>query len=210
MEKWNFYDQAAALIPFNLRGYSGKVAVYYGVNNDPIRVGMDSVPGLSNVLEMTYGYPIIHARIQEYEGSGYRTFCGWLQIVRSNYFDIQNGKMSPVNAFVTIDLAPSLSEVDVPFLSLGFLPELFDAPCLNLGTHAELHWTADAFLASMPMKSREEGISWLSGFQWGYTENALPDQKPTPLPLKITDSQVWNDYLPYLHQQYPGWKFNSA
>jgi len=210
MGHWNFYDKTAEVIPFNLRGYDGKVAVYYGVNDDPVRAGMDSIPGLNNVLDMTYGYPVIHARIQEYEGSGYRTFCGWLQVITSVYIDEQNGKRVEANKIFSVDIAPTFNESDLPFFSSGFMPELFDAPCLNLGNHTELHWTADAFLTSIPIKSRDEGVTRLLGFRWGYSENNTPDQKPKPIPLQVTDAQVWNDHLPFLQEKYSNWKFNNG
>jgi len=210
MEHWNLYDRAAESIPFNLRGYDGKVAVYYGINDDPIKAGMDSIPGLDRVLDLTHGYPVIHARIQEYEGFGYRTFCGWLQVITSVYFDSQDGEMVETNKIFSVDIAPTFGESDVPFFSSGFSPELFDAPCLNLGNHSELYWTADAFLTSIPIKSRDEGISRLLGFRWGYSENNIPDQKPTPFPLEITNAQVWNDHLPFLQEKYSNWKFNNA
>ena len=54
MNDWNFHDQAAGLIPFDLRGYKGNVAVYYGINEDPIRAGVDSIPGLSSVVDLTH------------------------------------------------------------------------------------------------------------------------------------------------------------
>lgn len=210
MAHWNLYDQFAASIPFTLRGYNGNVVVYYGVNDDPVKAGMDSIPGLDKVLDLTYGYPVIHARIQEYAGSGYRTFCGWLQVITSAYFDIQDGEMVQTNKIFSVDIAPTFGESDVPFFSSGFMPELFDAPCLNLGNHTELSWTADAFLVSIPIKSRDEGITRLLGFRWGYRENNIPDQKPTPFSLEITDTQVWNAHLPFLQKQYPNWKFNTA
>ena len=83
MNNWSFYDCAAELIPFNLKGYNGKVSVYYGVNDDPIKVGFNSLPGIPFDIQLSRGYPIIHARIETYAGSGYRMFCGWIQIVTS-------------------------------------------------------------------------------------------------------------------------------
>ncbi len=47
MNNWSFYDSVTGLIPFKLKGYNGKVSVYYGVNDDPIKVGFDSLPGIT-------------------------------------------------------------------------------------------------------------------------------------------------------------------
>jgi hypothetical protein len=210
MSTWAFYDKATALIPFTLKGYNGKVAVYYGVNDDPIRVGFDSLTGLNFDIDQCRGYPVIHARIESYDGSGYRMLCGWIQIVTSVYLDSHDRENAHEKTFVSIDVAPSLDEANIPFASFGISPQLFDAPCLNLGNYAELRWTADTFLTTMPIRSRNEEISRLLGFRWGYTETNIPDQAPRLLPLEVTDTQVWNSHVPFLQKQYSDWRFRSA
>jgi hypothetical protein len=210
MTNWPFYDRAAKFISFNLRGYSGKVAVYYGINDDPIKVGFDFLAGLNFNIDLSRGYPVIHARIESYEGSGYRTFCGWIQIVTSVFLDSHDKEISQAKTFVSLDIAPSFRESDIPFASLGNLPQLFDAPCHNLREYAELYWTADTFLTTIPTRSRDEGISWLLGFRWGYVESDVSDQKPVLLPLEVTDAQAWNRHIPYLLKEYNSWMFNSA
>ena len=210
MSTWPFYDRVTELIPFNLKGYNGKVAVYYGVNDDPVRVGFDSLTGLNFDIDLCRGYPVIHARIESYEGSGYRMLCGWIQIVTSVYLDSHDREKAHKTTFVSIDVAPSLDEASIPFAAFGISPQLFDAPCLNLGKHAELSWTADTFLTTIPIRSRNEEISWLLGFRWGYNENDIPDEEPKLLPLAVTDAQVWNTNLPYLQVQYGDWMFKRA
>jgi hypothetical protein len=210
MDNWSFYDRATMLIPFNLKGYNGKVSVYYGVNDNPIKVGFDSLAGLNFDIDGCRGYPVMHALIESYEGSGYRTFCGWVQIVTNVYFDSHNREESRTETFVSMDVAPAFQESDIPFASYGNMPQLFDAPCLNLGKYAELRWTADTFLTSIPTRSRDEEVSWLLGFRWGYLEKDIPNEKPTLLPLEVTEPQVWNKHLPYLREQYRSWKFKNA
>lgn len=209
MNEWSSHDGTAASIPFRLKGHHGKVAVSYGRNDDPVKAGFDSLPGLNFDLDRCRGYPVMHARIENYEGSGYRTFCGWIQIVTNIYLDSHDTEQAKPETFVSIDVAPAFQEVDIPFASYGNLPQFFDAPCLNLGGYAELRWTADTFLTSIPTRSRDEEISWLSGFRWGYTENDIPGESPTLLPMEVTDAQVWNNHLPYLREQYRSWKFKS-
>ena len=210
MCNWSFYESVTKVIPFNLKGYKGKVSVYYGVNDDPIRAGFDSLPQIGFDINLCRGYPIIHARIEDYEGSGYRMFCGWIQIVTSVYLDAGDNKKTRSETFVATDIAPAFEEAEMPFASYGYLPQLFDAPCLNLGDYAELRWTADTFLTTVPMRSRDEEISWLLGFRWGYIENDIPDEKPILLPLEITNEQIWNDHAAYLRQQYGQWRFKNA
>jgi hypothetical protein len=210
MNNWTFHDRETATIPFWLKGYDGRVSVYYGVNEDPVKVGFDSLPGLNFDIDMCRGYPVMQARIENYEGSGYRTFCGWIQVVTNTYLDSHNREKAKPETFVSLDIGPAFQESDIPFASFGNLPQFFDAPCLNLGKYAELRWTADTFLTSIPARSRNEEISWLLGFRWGYIENDIPGQKPALLPIEITDPQVWNNHLPYLREQYGNWKFKDA
>lgn len=210
MRNWSFYDSVTALIPFNLKGVNGTVSVYYGVNDDPVKVGFDALPGIRFNIDLCHGYPIIHARIEDYEGSGYRMFCGWIQIVTSVYVDARDSQNARSETFVSADVAPAFDANDMPFATYGYLPQLFDAPCCNLGDHTALRWTADTFLTTVNVRSRDEEISWLSGFRWGYVENDIPGEKPIPLPLEITDEQVWNHHVTYLRKQYSQWSFKSA
>jgi hypothetical protein len=210
MSSWSFYDKVAESIPFSLKGYSGKVSVFYGVNDDPTKVGFDSLSGLNFDIDRSRGYPVMHARIESYEGSGYRTFCGWLQIVTNVYFDSHDREKSMPETYVSMDVAPAFQESDIPFASYGHLPQLFDAPSLNLGKYAELRWTADTFLTSIPTRSRDEEVSWLLGFRWGYIETNNPNEKPWLLPLEVTDFDVWNKHLPFLREQFNGWNFKNA
>jgi hypothetical protein len=117
--------------------------------------------------------------------------------VTSVYLDSRDRKKARSETFVSADVAPSFHEADAPFSSYGYLPQLFDAPCLNLGNYVELSWTADTFLTTVPVRSRDEEISWLLGFRGGYVENDILDEKPTLLPLEVTDGQVWNKHLAY-------------
>ncbi len=133
MNNWSFYDNVTALIPFNLKGKNGKVSVYYGVNDDPIKVGFDALPGIPFDINVSRGYPVINARIEDYAGSGYRMFCGWIQIVTSVYLDARDSQNTRSETFISADIAPCFAENDSPFATYGYLPQLFDAPCLQSG-----------------------------------------------------------------------------
>ncbi len=208
MDTWSLYRQPATLIPFALHGRSGSVAVYYGPDDDPLKVGFDSLPGLGFLLGLCPGYPVMHAIIEHYAGFGYRTLCGWVQIVTNEYRDRER---SAPQRFVSVDLAPAMRSSDSPYACFGNLPAFFDAPCYNLGEHAELKWVADTFLVTVPMRSREEEITWLAGFRWGYSEYEASSHKPVSLlPLEVTGADVWNGHLPFLRVEYSTWKFRSA
>ena len=210
MEKWSLYTRPAAVIPFTLAGCAGQVAVYYAANDDPRCAGFDALAGLPFDINLCRGYPVVHARIEEYAGTGYRTFCGWIQLVTR----VDVASHHPAQALsvtsTSVDLAPSLEEAGMPWCSYGNLPQLFDAPCRNLGPSAELRWTADTFLTTVPGRSRGEGIAWLLGFRWGYTETDIPGQAPALWPLEVTGADAWNAHLPALRRAYPAWPFREA
>ncbi len=210
MASWALYDQVAQTIPFSLNGRDGKVAVYYGVNDDSVRAGFDAIPGVSFPIELCLDYPVIHAEIDSYAGSGYRTFCGWIQIVtRDCRRTAEDGDSRYAEA--SIDLAPSIEPLGMPFASYGPAPQLFDAPCLNLGDNYELKWIADSFLTTVPARSRDLGIERLLSFRWGYVEYDERAQKPvTLLPLEVTGPEAWNAHLPLLEREFPKWRFSRA
>jgi len=210
MSTWSFGHEATKRIPFVLHGCRGHVAVDYGKNDDPVRAGFDILPGLGFSIALCRGYPVMQATIEDYEGSGYRTFCGWIQIVTDEFRDHDQGK-TIVERFVSVDVAPSMRESGIPFACFGYLPQLFDAPCHNLGKHAELTWVADTFLTTVPARSNKEEISWLLGFRWGYMEYDPAEQKPVALlPLEITGADVWNSRLPFLRKEFATWQFKNA
>lgn len=208
--KWSFYDAPAASIAFSTRGYHGKIAVYYGSNDNPHQVGYDFLPGVSFDINLCRGYPLLHARIEHYEGAGIRALFGWIQLVTGVRTPAQGAENAQPTTEISIDISPALSESDLPFYSFGSLPQVFDAPCLNLGADAELLWTADTFLTTLPIRSRAEEIAWLAGFRWGYRETDIFGQKPVLLPLEITAGLAWNAHLPFLQAEYPHWRFQAA
>jgi len=209
MDDWSLHNRIAESIPFKLKGHDGKVSVFYGSDDDPIKAGFDSLAGLNIDIDRCHGYPVMHARIESYGGSGYRTICGWVQIVTNIYFDSHDTEKAKSETFVSMDVAPVFQDTNIPFAAYGNLPQIFDAPCLNLRQYAKLRWIADTFLTSVPTRSRDEEVLWLLGFRWGYIETDIPGDRPELLPLEVTDAQVWNKHLPYLREQHRSWKFKT-
>jgi hypothetical protein len=195
-------------IPFTLNDRSGSVTVSYGRNEDPVSAGFDSIPNLGIDIALSVGYPVIQAAIDAYDGSGYRTLCGWIQVITNTYYDSYDAGKVPAGTLASADLLPSMRDLESPFASFGNLPQLFDAPCRNLSGHAQLRWVADTFLTTVPMRSREEQICRLLGFRWGYTEYDTPEVRPASLlPLEVTGAEAWNDLLPFLKTKFPKWRF---
>ena len=191
-------------IPFEHNGRRGTVAVTYGVTGDPRVSGFDILPGMKFDVAQCRGYPTIAGVIDSYEGTGYRTLCGWIQIVTG----VRTASGKPSETSISVDMLPAMGGIPMPFMSMGNLPQMFDAPCRNLNGYDSLHWTADTFLTTVPIRSRDESIHRLLGFRWGYTENADTVHHPVmPLPLTVTTAQEWNALLPTLRKDYASWQF---
>lgn len=204
-------ESRPTFIPFTLAERSGRLAVTYGVTEDPVAAGFDVVPGIPFDIKLCRGYPNIHAVIDTYGGSGYRGFCGWIQVITGKRYRAVDDNKPPAQVEVDIDRLPAVADIDMPFAALGHLPEWFDAPCRNLNGYKRLHWTADTFLTTIPIRSRKESIRRLAGFRWGYAEYDPAAHRPVaPLPLEVTDREAWNGLLPFLRKASPGWRFTAA
>ncbi len=205
------YPRVKKRIPFRLNGRSGSVTVSYGKNEDPESAGFGIIPGINFDIALCRGYPAILAVIDTYNGWGYRTFCGWVQVITGSYYDSYDPARAPTKTTVSADMAPSMEDLGSPFAAFGNLPQLFDAPCKNLYGHARLRWVADTFLTTVPIRSRDEEITRLLGFRWGYIEYDTPKQRPVKvLPLEVTGAEVWNRLLPFLRKRFPKWRFANA
>lgn len=195
-------------VPFTHFDRDGELTVRYAVTVDPAAVGFDVIPDLGLNAEQCRGYPTIHAVIERYGGAGYRAICGWIQIVTAHYYRSGSEDDSPAETSASIDQFPSMIGIDMPFAIVGFLPELFDAPCGNRNGYARLRWTADSFLTSVPLKSRTEPIRCLAGLRWGYlSESAGSNSHVSPLPLSVTGAHAWNAHLPLLRRRFHDWRF---
>lgn len=198
-------------IPFTLEGKSGRLAVTYGVTEDLVAAGFDAVPGIPFDIRLCRGYPNIRGVIDTYDGSGYRGLCGWIQVITGKRYRAVDDNAAPADTSVDVDKLPSIAGIDMPFAVFGYLPEWFDAPCRNLNGYKRLHWTADTFLTTLPLRSRNESIRRLAGFRWGYIEYDPAASRPVSLlPLEITNADAWNGLLPFLRKASPGWRFAVA
>jgi hypothetical protein len=195
-------------IPFILAGKAGRIAVTYGQTDDPAAAGFDCIPGLPFDITLCRGYPNVHAVIEAYGGSGYRGLCGWIQVVTGERY--HTGSVHADTA-MDVDRLPSIAAMNMPFAAFGYLPEWFDAPCRNLNGYERLRWTADTFLTTIPIRSRNENVQRLAGFRWGYLEYDLATRRPVSmLPLAVTGAGAWNGLLPFLRKASPGWHFGAA
>ena len=197
-------------IPFVLHGVHGKLAIEYGPSQDPIEAGFAVLGDLGFDIGLCRGYPMLVARIDEFGATGYRSVCGWMQIVTRHDRDSHAAGSATVATSSSIDLPPAFEGLGLPFAVYGSLPQFVDAPCRNLNASAELRWVADTFLVSPPLRSRGGPIERLAGFRWGYVETDRSSEPPTLLPLEVTGPEAWNRHLEYLRRTFPDWIFSAA
>jgi len=203
--------EQTTFIPFTLAGRAGRLAVTYGATESPVAAGFDVIPHLSFDIAQCRGYPHVRAVIDRYGGSGYRGLCGWIQVVTGKRYRAGSGDPTPADTSRDVDKLPSIGDMNMPFAVFGYRPEWFDAPCRNLNGYERLHWIADTFLVTIPIRSRSESLHWLAGFRWGYVEYAPVTRRPVSLlPLQVTAAAAWNELLPFLRKDSPGWRFAAA
>lgn len=181
----------------------------YQANDSVKRSGFDLLQNVGFDVNMCKGYPVLHARITDYKGTGYRTACCWIQTITGSYYTDLDSKTESYQS-VDIDVSPLLKKAGIPFFAYGYLPEVYDAPCNNLGIAPKLKWVADTFLTTMPSPINNNVIGYLLGFRWGYIEyDDSGKRKVEMLPLEITDATVWNNFIPKLQGDFPGFAFEE-
>jgi hypothetical protein len=178
------------------------------VTEDPVASGYDAMPGMHLDIALCRGYPTIEGVVESYEGSGYREFCGWIQVVTNKRYRSGDESAAATETDQGIDRFPSMMDINTPFVSYGMFPKLFDAPCRNLNGFAQLRFVADTFLTTAPLRSRDEPIERLLGIRWGYAEYDDASHRPiAPFPLAVTGPEAWNSMLPLMKQKFPDWRF---
>lgn len=69
---------------------------------------------------MALGFRVVQASVA-YEGEGYAAVMGWVQVVRYRLEDANEH-------VIVFDVAAQMTDTEVPYLSFGVRPTLFDAP----------------------------------------------------------------------------------
>jgi hypothetical protein len=190
------FGRPELVLPYRLRGYDGRVSVYYAENRAPVRWVFD-VPGMLASpfdLALARGYPVCEARIA-YGGSGSRALMGWNQLVTNR--DAQTGRQE-----TSVDLFPIAAHLGSPFAVFGSAPTMFDAPANP--DHETENWLADTFLAVCPDVGRTRRVAALLGFRWGY---ALRERRARSLPVEPVGPDAWDQYLPLLRDRFADWEF---
>jgi len=184
-------------IPFCLRGLDGEVIVEHGINDDPARWGFgESVLGEAYPSKMALGFPVMQASVA-YEGVGYGAYMGWIQVVRYQLHD-KNEQV------IVFDVAPQISDTDVPYFAFGVRPTIFDAPGF---TEQEVTWDADTFLVHSPDGVITREVNAIRGFKWGYR---VLSGEVEVLPVMPSQESDWDRNLRDLQGRYPTWEFGSS
>jgi hypothetical protein len=173
----------------------GQVHVSYGLNRDPALLGFDLL-GLRSPSSKALGFPVIQATV-EYDGHGYHRQMGWVQVVRWSHHD------RPVE--VLVDRAPQMEDGRHPYTAWGPCPTLFDAPST---TQRPVTWRADAFLTVTPDLLMTKVVRPVCSLYWGYDATSGGAVRPRPVLEQHLDA--WQEAVPILQEDCPGWRFLSA
>ena len=184
---------ASLAVPFRLRGLDGLVTVDRSVNDDPRRWGYHLLERFP--IEQAEGFPVVRAGVS-YPAEGYGAAMGWIQLI---YFGEEGEDPEAL-----VDLTPQHEDSNTPYAFWGFSPAFFDAPST---TQPNIHWVADAFLATSPDALMTRTVLPICGFRWGYATTRKP---PEISPLEPVETGAWNRARPMLTERFPTWKFLKA
>lgn len=208
---WNashFTDLPTAHPPdelrFTLRGRAGRVAVRFAANDDPSRWGLDLLQ-LPWPADLARGLPVIEATVA-YDGEGYGAAMGWIQVVRIHVDEhsaplVAGAEKAPAGEHLWVDVAPSLRDTGVPFVSFGARPVLFDAP---VSTESRVRFVADSFLTASDDALISRRSRPFFGLRWGYATDDGPCELLPPVRLEV---DAWREALPVLRAQFAEWEF---
>lgn len=155
-------------IDVELRGEKVELTVVYEENKSAKDSGFDALLGLPFEADDCIGYPTMHAYFENLKLKGYRRYLGFVQLVEREEFN-EKGELTDTVLF--IDALPEMLSGGVPYFALGYPPEMYDAPCNNLGDCHELKWTAYTYVADVPSRMNNNKLDFLAGFSWGYVED---------------------------------------
>ena len=190
-------------IPFTLCGIPNLIEVVYKANESAAESGFDAL-NLPFDPNLCIGYPTMHAYIKNMANTGYRRHCGWIQIIKKEYYSSE-ALDAPDNVSLVID---TIDPVNIYF-AYGYPAEIYDAPCNNLGSNAKGTWTAYTYLVEIPTRMNNNKLSFLAGFSWGYHE-ALIDNKldVTIQSINEINSKQWREHTYLMKEHYPQYVFS--
>jgi hypothetical protein len=184
------------VIDFVARGLPGRVCVSYEINHDPDRWGYPLLE-LDFPAERSRGFPVIQAEV-DYPAEGYGAILAWIQLV---WICDRDGSEPEQLVF---DRPPQLLGLELPYLSFGVRPVLFDAPSMDGIANAD--FVARSMLAFTPDCVMTRQVQPICGFSWGFE---LREAVPAALPLRTTTPADWEPDLALLREEFPSWRFGG-
>lgn len=187
------------LVDFTLNGQRGRLELEYRVNDSLQHSGFDMFDPGDFDPTLTLGYPTLTASVHDYAGSGYRTasaFIQWIDIERQGSTMVRGREL---------DTPPQFREAGVPFFSIGYPANLYDAPAHNMQGARWMSWVATTWLVAFPARWTNFEIRPVVGFRWGYHEDVQTGVAVTP--LRSVGPQEWNDARPWLQRECPAFTF---
>ncbi len=187
-------------IPFCIRGIEETLTVEYRENLSPSDSGFD-VLDVPFPKDKCIGYPILHAYFEHMQLTGYKRYCGFIQLIQR--IEITNGTDGTENTrqALSLDVADYFSTIGNPYFSYGYPATLYDAPCNNLGNCDRLIWKAHTYLVDLPTRMNGNKLVYLTGFSWGYIEDIHG-------PLGLLDFEhlsesAWQKHYDFIIGKYP-------
>jgi hypothetical protein len=145
----------------------------------------------------------MHAYIKDMKCTGYRRYCGWIQLVKRNYFSSE-ALDKPDDDALSIDS----SDPAIIYFALGYPSEIYDAPCNNLGSNIKGIWTAYTYLVDIPTRMNDNKLSFLAGFRWGYEEAIVNDKLIVNMQdIQAVDQTQWREHIVFLKEKHPQYSY---
>ena len=189
-------------IPFTLNGVSNMIEVVYKANDSSKESGFD-ILNLPFDPNLCIGYPTMHAYIKDMESTGYRRYCGWIQLIKREYFSSETLEKADENILSIDNGDPAYI-----YFAFGYPAEIYDAPCNNLNGNAKGTWTAYTYLVDIPTRMNNHKLSYLAGFQWGYEEAMINGELIVKMrDIKELGKEQWEDHILFMKNEYPQYDY---
>jgi hypothetical protein len=192
-------------IPFTLRDIPSILEVKYASNESAYESGFDALD-IPFDPDLCIGYPTVHAYIKNMTATGYRRYCGWIQLVKREYYSSE-ALVAPDEVNLSID---SLDPIHI-YCAHGYPAEFYDAPCNNLNENIKGRWTAYTYLVDMPSRMNDNQLSFLAGFQWGYEEGKENGTLQVSMQgIKTISKKQWDEHIPFMQEEFPQYCYDDG
>lgn len=155
-------------VTINMRGTREVFSVDYAAGDDMHEAGFDALVGFPMDKISCVGYPTMHGRFLDMSLTGYRRYCGIVQVIER----LDKFEDGHVERSLNFDVPERDDGQLIPYFAYGYPPEIYDAPCCNLRASESLEWRAYTYLVDMPTNRLSDfKLTFLGGYCWGYRED---------------------------------------